>query len=279
MSDLAMSARLPEERPQAEYRYVHFRASTILNDVRFSSDALRPGQRLSNFTLTTTDGDEVSIRDFANGRPLVLVPGSVTCPLTISTLPALQEWSSRYGDRVAFALVYTREAHPGEHIGQPETLDEKTAHACLLTEVHDVDWPVLVDDLEGSVHRALDTKQNSVHIVDADGRLLFRALFAGKESVEKALESVADGKPPRSSQFGGRLSGPMKSIGYIDETLSLAGPRASREVLVAMPPMALMASVSRLLPFVPKDLRGWASVAVMASGAAGLWWLTRLVHS
>ncbi len=50
-----------------------------------------------------------------------------------------------------------------------------------------MDWPVLVDDLDGTLHRALDTKQNSVHILEADGTLVFRALFAGDGATEKAM--------------------------------------------------------------------------------------------
>ena len=64
-----------------------------------------------------------------------------------------------YGDRVIFAFVYTREAHPGGNVRQPVTLEEKVEHAHLLQEIHSVDWPVLVDDLDGTLHRALDTKQ------------------------------------------------------------------------------------------------------------------------
>jgi hypothetical protein len=73
-----------------------------------------------------------------------------------------------------------------------------------LQEIHSVDWPVLVDDLDGTLHRALDTKQNSVHIFQSDGTLIFRALFAGDNAVEEAIEAVAgDGCPHRNSLSAG----------------------------------------------------------------------------
>ena len=87
------------------------------------------------------------------------------------------------------------------------------AHARQLKEAYGVDWPVLVDDLEGTVHRLLDTKQNSVHIAGADGQIVFRALFAGAGGVAKAIAAVAESGRPHKSQIHGMLTGAMKSIG------------------------------------------------------------------
>ena len=187
-----------------DYRYDTFRAALLLNDARFSPDSLEPGQGLPDRTLVRADGAEISLRQLAGGQPVVLVTGSLTCPLTISSLPLLGEMNRLYGDRVIFAFVYTREAHPGENVRQPVTLEEKVEHARLLQEIHSVDWPVLVDDLDGTLHRALDTKQNSVHIFQSDGTLIFRALFAGDNAVEEAIEAVAgDGCPHRNSLSAG----------------------------------------------------------------------------
>lgn len=114
-----------EDREVDDYRYDTFRVGLILNDARFSPDTLKPGQVLSDRTLIRSDGEVISLRHLSDGRPIVLVTGSMTCPLSISTLPMLGELNRLYGDRVAFAFIYTREAHPGEYIGQPATLAEK----------------------------------------------------------------------------------------------------------------------------------------------------------
>jgi len=102
-----------------DYRYDTFRAALLLNDARFSPDSLKPGQGLPDRTLVRADGAEISLRQLAGGQPVVLVTGSLTCPLTISSLPLLGEMNRLYGDRVIFAFVYTREAHPGENVRQP----------------------------------------------------------------------------------------------------------------------------------------------------------------
>ena len=257
-----------ESRGAVSYRFERFRAALILNDAWFSSDAPKPGQVLPDRILVRSDGEEISLRRLADGRPLVLVVGSLTCPVTVSTLPTFSEMNRLYGDRVAFAFIYTREAHPGENIRQPATLTEKVEHARLLKELHGVDWPVLVDDLDGTLHRTLDTKQNSVHIVGSDGRIVFRALFAGDDEVNNAIAALAAGRQPRKSQSLGRLAGPMKSIGYIDETLRRAGPQAYRDVVKAVPPMAVMAALAGAFPFLDRANRGWAAAGTLMLGAA-----------
>lgn len=62
----------------------------------------------------------------------------------------------------------------------------------------------------------------------------------------------------------------MKSIGYIEETLQRAGSKAYRDVLRAVPPMAIMAMLARVFPFLPKASRGWAAAGVLMIGSAAV---------
>lgn len=171
---IPIESQVDLDRVATDYRYDTFRAGLILNDARFSEASLKPGQVLPDRRLVRSDGEEISLRELAGGRPIALVTGSLTCPLSISALPLFGELNRLYGERVAFAFIYTREAHPGEDVNQPATLGEKVEHARLLKEIHGVDWPVLVDDMDGTLHRTLDTKQNSVHVFEVDGTLLAR---------------------------------------------------------------------------------------------------------
>ena len=132
-------------------------------------------------------------------------------------------------------------------------------------EAWDVNWPVLVDDLDGTLHRMLDTKQNSVHILESDGTLVFRALFAGDSAVQQAIEVIYREGKPHKNQTLGKMAGPMKSIGYIEETLRRAGPQAYRDVVKAM---AVMAALARAFPFLSKAHRGWAAAGTLMVGMA-----------
>ena len=120
-------ARVIESRGAGRYRFERFRAALILNDARFSSDALKPGQVLPDRILVRADGEEISLRRLTDGRPLVLVVGSLTCPLTISTLPTFSEMNRLYGDQVAFAFIY-----PGFPIGCGTFAHAISRHALIF---------------------------------------------------------------------------------------------------------------------------------------------------
>jgi hypothetical protein len=235
------------QREAQPYRFDHFRTSLLLKDMRFSKDSARPGDVLADHRLTHVDGTEVGLRELARDRPLVLVTGSLTCPITSASLPRLQELEERFRDDLAFAFVYVREAHPGGSISQAHTLEEKREYARLLQESNGVSWPVLVDDLDGSLHRALDTNPNSIHVVGADGRILFRALFADDPATHEALEAIAQGRSPKRSTGSAFLRPALKSVGHVHDVLVSAGKGAYADVARAAPPMALLGFASHIL--------------------------------
>ena len=209
------------------------------------------------------------MRELAKGRPTVLVTGSATCPLTVSALPDLNRLQKRYGSDVLFALLQVREAHPGQAIGQPQTTQEKIEHAQMLRQAHGVSWPVLIDDIEGSLHQMLDSMPNSLHIIGANGEVLYRTLFAADDGVEKAIASVAAGERPTKKSSQNMLA-VLKSAGYMDETLKSAGKGAYLDVLKGAPSMVALALGTKLFPFVSKANRGFALViaTVVLSAAA-----------
>ncbi len=70
----------------ADYRYHHFTTKLLLHDGWFHKAAKRPGEALPEFDLSTTDGERIATEDFGD-RPLLLVTGSMTCPMTASAIP------------------------------------------------------------------------------------------------------------------------------------------------------------------------------------------------
>ncbi len=259
------NAGKPPQTVGDTYRFDHFTLPLMIHDSRFSGDSLAPGDVLPNQTLTRTDGTETDLRRVAADRPLVLIVGSMSCPMTTSSLPRLVELEQKYREQLNFAFVYTREAHPGENYGQAQTLREKVQYAQDLETFYGVSWPVLVDDLDGTLHRLLDTKQNSVHIVSKDGTILFRALFASDGAIEDALRAVAAGEEPRKSQGTARIRPALVAGGYINETLRRSGRRAYLDLLMSAPPMLLLGTVSKGFPWLEKTKRGFAAVAVLGT--------------
>jgi hypothetical protein len=258
------------------YRYDHFDSSLVWQDLRLRS-APGPGDLLPPLDLVTTEGQRVRSDDFA-GRPLFLTFGTITCPMTATAGPVQKRLFREYGDRVRFLTVYVREAHPGERYPQPSTMAQKVRHAAEYKRRDEIPWTVAVDDIEGSLHQAIDPKPNSGYFVDGDGLLVFRVLWSNheaalREGLERLTSAGTGGTPgERQSLVVPMLSG----IGAMDETLSAAGPSACRDFQRAMPLSYQFARLAGRFRGLPPLGRAFAAgtAAATAAGALGTaaWW-------
>ena len=79
------------------YRYDRFRPKLLLQDLRFSDDALAPGDSLAAYDLPTLDDGTIQIGGDRE-KPLLLVTGSITCPMTNSSLPVIDALHSEFGE-------------------------------------------------------------------------------------------------------------------------------------------------------------------------------------
>ncbi len=258
-------------RETKDYRFDRFRAGLMLADMRFSKDALKPGDILSSAELLTPDGARFPLEEYAAGRPILLVTGSITCPLTVASIPDLRNLHQQYGDKIALVLLYVREAHPGENYLQPQTIEEKLQHARALQEIFGVNWPVAVDGIDGNLHRALDAKPNSLHLIDADGKIVFRSLWVGDTTaVEQAAGQLVRGEDLTKTESQKFVGPVVRSGGYLKEVLKTGGKAAVRDVWLAAPPMALFGQLSSLFTFVPKSRRGPIAAALLTAVAAAM---------
>ena len=264
------SCAIPEQ-PSAGYRFKHFTAGLALQDMRFSRSALRAGDQLPDVSLMRLNGDRVTLTELADGRPLALITGSASCPLTVAAQDGLQHLSHKYGDRMQFVMVQVREAHPGASLSQPESLREKIVHAHILRDRLNITSPVLIDDLDGTLHRLLDTLPNSLHIIAPDGEILYRALMAGDERIESAIKDIAEGRRPAADESQS-MAPVMASAGYMHDTLTAAGKGAYADVFKSAPPMALMALGAKLLSGAPRPLRGYSLLGLLGVLAIGGFW-------
>jgi hypothetical protein len=216
-------------RMAADYRYQHFTTSLLIHDGAFHKAATRPGEMFPEFNLPTTDGARVTTQDYAE-HPLLLVTGSITCPMTASAMPALKRLYSQCGDDVAFVMLNVREAYPGENFPQPDSMEEKIDHARALKDFYRLPWIVAVDDLDGTLNLAMDAKPNSAYLMDRDGRVVFRSIWArglrgsigpgagvrrtcggavqGREPGPAASCDSGDGGHRRGNEAGGPHCGP-----------------------------------------------------------------------
>lgn len=266
---MATSETETRSRPSRDeaYSYDHVRSKTLMHDMGFTRDAPRPGDRLPDFDLPTTDGGRISSAEVLQEQPMLLVTGSMTCPMTASSNPMLKRLHAEFGDKIRFVLLHVREAHPGEHRDQPHSPEEKMDHARRLKQRDELPFAVAVDGPEGDVHRRLDGKPNSAWLADRDGTLVYRALWAGDEKgLRPALEAVSRGERPAKAESKRRLIPMAKGIGVMQESIREAGPRAQRDLIKAAPPMAAMAWVADRFRPLPPKWRGLAAIGTLGIG-------------
>jgi iodothyronine deiodinase-like protein len=268
-----------------EYRFEHFSIKVMAGDMRFSRDALRPGQQLPDLPIKMSDGSSASLYQLADGKPLLLVTGSITCPMTVSSIDELNELQEQLADKINVALVYVREAHPGENFPQPHSLVEKTDNANQFKGDYDIRFPSIVDDLDGQLHQLLDVLPNSAHLMASDGEIITQSLWMGDdgwlEDVRALVTSGGASQDPSSDQPGSqkpfsnkqvsqRMLLPfLKGAGYMHDTLNKAGSQAYRELVRGAPPVSLLSRTAACFSFLPREKRGLAA-AFSLVGLAGL---------
>ncbi len=249
------------------YRYKRFTTSLLLRDLRFGKEAAGPGDALPPFEWVTTSGDRLTNRDVFGEKPILLTFGSMTCPMTASSAPSVQELYEEFGDRVDFIMLYVREAHPGEYIPQSETMEQKLVHAQALKELYDIPWTVAADNIDGELHRALDPKPNSAFLVNSDGVILFRSLWAAdKDALHRALEAIAAGRIPERKQSSALIGPVVRAMGQVHQVMKRSGPQAVRDLWQAGFPMALAGRIATLFSPLSPDQRGIAAVLMLAVG-------------
>jgi len=250
-----------------EYRYKHFTTALLMHDLRFRKGAAAPDDAFPDFELITTEGARLTNDDIFGDRPVIFVFGSMTCPMTASAAPSVRELYDEFGDRVKFIMMYVREAHPGERFAQVASIEEKLGHARTLKDFYNIQWTVAADSVNGSLHRALDPKPNSAFLMDRDGTILFRSLWASDyDALCKALNAVASGQAPPAKQSTKMIGPVARAMGYVQEVMVRAGPQAVKDLWLAGFPMALAGRLAALHLSSSPDRRGVAAVLTLALG-------------
>lgn len=190
--------------------------------------------------------------------------------MTRSAGPALRKLHREYGDRVRFLTLYVREAHPGEKLRQPRNMAQKLRAAQAYADRDEISWPVLVDDLAGSLHQKLDSKAHTAYFVDETGRVAHRALWANDErALRKGLEILLHHRHPTRRPRNNRVVPLLRGTGSMYEVLDAAGEEAKADMRRSVPPvygLGRLANVLRPLPPLARTVLAMGAVASMVTG-------------
>ena len=147
----------------------------------------RAGEPLKDFTLTDLEtGKPIKLSDF-KGKWVVVETASSTCSMYTKNIPDMKEIARDMSD-VEFVVVYVREAHPGERLGQHNNMEEKINAAKIIAPRYGEHRRVLVDNYDGDFHRAYGAMPNVVYVIRPDGTIHYRCNWAAPHKVKEALE-------------------------------------------------------------------------------------------
>lgn len=275
---IAEDVKQPLHSTNNDYRYRYFTTGLLFRDLRFRKEATEAGDSLPAFQIVTTNGDSLENRDVIGDKPVLLIFGSMTCPMTASAMPSLQALYDEFNERIDFIMLYVREAHPGEHFTQSETIEEKLENARTLKQFYNIPWTVASDSIDGDLHRALDPKPNAAFLMSNTGEILFRSLWAAdRQALHQALAATAVGRVLETKQSQTLLGPVARAMGQVQEVMERAGPQAVTELWWAGLPMALAGRIASVIPWFTPDQRGIAAVLIMAAamlvavGILGTW--------
>lgn len=114
---------------------------------------------------------------------------------------AMEDLADRYANRaVRSVFIYTREAHPGENYRHHASMDDKRRNALAFRQHNRIQRQILIDDLEGSAHRAYGLLPNMTWIIGRGGFIHYKAAWTSPADVANALETVLDFQANRAKQ-------------------------------------------------------------------------------
>lgn len=181
-----------------------------------------------------------------------------------------------------FGDVLIRQAHPGPGAGLYRRFDEKVADAERYRRESAIDWRVLVDDLEGTVHQVYGGLADPTYLIDADGRAadstmsthasnLNAAIDAllwqgGRGVVNGGIDHVAHLLPTLTDGWKGIRRGLPQS--YID--LELAAPGSGSAIWVGYQLRPFLAPLTLRIELLPALARAAVGLSVVAVGCLAL---------
>jgi hypothetical protein len=109
----------------------------------------------------------------------------------VGEVPPLTELYQKYRSKgFEFFIIYVREAHPGENFPHHVSFDQKLAHARKLRELEKLTLSILVDDIEGSTHKAYGLLPNMVYLIERDGIIVYKSDWTDADELHDMCESL-----------------------------------------------------------------------------------------
>lgn|SRR5919108_1929603 len=173
------------------------RAYNLTEFTAAAPPAINPGETMAakvgvaapDFEASTVDGAVIRLGDFRDKRHVVMMTGAVTSPMCAFEVPEFNRLQEEF-DTVSFFLLYTRESHPADNYTAHNSFEQKLAYARDLKRLENIQFQILVDHLDGRIHRAYGVWPNALFVIHKDGRLIFRSNMANHGELRQFLNDL-----------------------------------------------------------------------------------------
>ena len=104
----------------------------------------------------------------------------------------MDEMARDFQEQAHFLFIYTRETHPEQFPDFPphRSMEQKLQHVREMQERQQSPRTILVDALEGDVHRMYGGMPNMSWILDHTGRVVYKADWTVAIDIRAALQDV-----------------------------------------------------------------------------------------
>jgi hypothetical protein len=262
--------------PIEDFNFRHFRMRHMVAELL--RGGLAPGSEAPDFELPSTDGTQVRLRDL-RGQPVLLHLISYTCPVTRGGVYTMRELHRLYGEGVRFVEMLVRQAHPGERHGAYRSQEAKLEDARAYVREERITWPVLSDDLTGTVQRAYGGLAAAVYLIDSRGSVAFCGTWGQAPALRQAIDDLlardgagapagkgTDRRPHLAAAIVAGRGGPLRGGRQALIDLELGFPGANILMAVGTTARPLLAPLA--LRTTPLPTRARASLLVGLVGAS-----------
>ena len=280
-----MAARLIDRLdPIEEFNFRHYRTRHTVAELLRSG--LPPGSQAPDFELPSTDGQQLRLSDL-RGQPVVLQFISYTCPVSRGGVSTMRELHQLYGGRLRVVEVLVRQAHPGERHGGYRSEEEKLRDGRDYKSEEGVPWPVLIDDLAGTVQRAYGGLAAGVYLIDGRGDVAFCGTWGQSPALRIAIDDLlardgvgtpagkgTDRRPHLAAAIVAGQSGAVRGGRQALIDLELGLPGATILMIVGRVARPLLAPLALRTTPLPTRTRVSLLAGLVGTGAGiglGLW--------
>lgn len=167
---------------------------------------LAVGEMIPDLEIRKLDGSSVQLSSY-RGHVLVIEFGSYSSPAFRSRVSGMEQLKNQTGGVAMFLLVYTKESHPAGgweldrnkdekiSIAQHKSMTDRKNAALKARSALKISIPILLDDMDDSVAKALNCKENSLLIIGKDGTVVARQEWADPTGARRIIEEAARSIP------------------------------------------------------------------------------------